>query len=102
MIIKDIVNNDLAHCNKAIRADKELREIEIETEGLIGKVERVTGKRLEELFIAYGARMVSIAYMQGIKDFNEMFIDLKADTNKIIEEMERRIVNDRGRVSNID
>ena len=98
MLIRDLVDNDLEHCNKAFRQDKELRSIEVEADKLIETLEGEKAKKLEELFNAYGARTARIAYLQGIKDFRELFVELKEDTNELIDKMDGRIVEDRERV----
>ena len=102
MIVNEIINKDLDQCSEAFKADNSLKELEKEIYKVIAEVDDEQGTKIEEIFSAYTSRAIRIASMQGIKDFNEMFIDLKADTNEIIEEMERRIVGDRGRVSNIE
>ena len=99
MIIKDIVDKDLEHCNKVFRQDKELKDIEREVDSIIDSLtDNVVAEKLEELFAAYGARTARLAYLQGIKDFRELFVELKEETNVVIDKMERRLVEDRERV----
>ena len=95
MILKDIVNNDMEHCDKVFRENKELRYIEEEAGRIIKTLDKEVGKEIQNLFIAHGARIASLAYMQGIKDFRDMFVDLQEDTNVVIDKMEQRIVEDR-------
>ena len=102
MLIRYLVDNDLEHCNKVFRQDKELKDIEREVDSIIDSLtDNVVAEKLEELFNAYGARTARLAYLQGIKDFRELFVELKGETNDIIEKMEQRIIGDRERVSNV-
>ena len=102
MIINEIINKDLDQCSEAFKADNSLKELETEIYKVIAEVDDEQGNKIEEIFSAYTSRAIRIAYMQGIKDFRELFVTIKEDTNMVIEKMEREIVGDRERVSNID
>ena len=78
MLIKQILQEDVSNCKEALNKDFELRELEIRFYELL---EEAGDKKyaLEDVFSAFVAKSIRIAYLQGIKDFAELHIMLKLD-----------------------
>ena len=85
MLLKQMIANDLRNCYEAASNDELLQRLESDfydyREGMDGKEFR----KLEEIFSEYMARVTRIAYLQGMKDFNELCLLLRENTNDIME-----------------
>ncbi|MBQ2935779.1 MAG: hypothetical protein IJD96_06065 [Lachnospiraceae bacterium] len=87
MIINLIANNDLDSCYAALRTDKELEMAEHELYSIIGQLEDSLKACIEENYSKYTSRAIRIAYIQGWKDFYELCLKLKDDTESILESL---------------
>ena len=85
MIVKEMIQNDLESCYEAINSDMELKELDRKFYSLEPEMDADTFRIVEELFSRYSVRMAHIAYVQGIKDFNELCLVLDEDTGDIIK-----------------
>ena len=76
MLLGQILQEDVKNCKKALDSDFELRELEIRFYELL---EGFDEKKyaIEDVFSAYVAKSIRIAYLQGIKDFADLHIELK-------------------------
>ena len=90
-MIERIVEKDLDNCYEGLRSNPELKENEKRLYRIIDKLDKEIGLELEDIFSSYTAKAVRIGYVQGIKDFNEMFVEIKGNVNEIIEEVEKGI-----------
>ena len=90
MIIDTIINNDLDRCHEALKKDKELQKAEMEFYNLLKQVEHSLQMKLEANYSQFTARAMRIAYLQGVKDFYELCMVLKEDTNRILDDMNNR------------
>lgn len=88
MIINEIIQNDLMSCDEAIQADSEINDIEKRLSNIIKEFDDSISNELEDLFISIMRRTESIAYLQGIKDFCTLFVDLKEDASTLLKRVE--------------
>ena len=85
MLIKKILEDDTRNCYAAIKADTQLAELD---KGFYGIADTMPDKdklEMESIFSEYMARVIRIAYLQGIKDFAELHVILKEDTTDILK-----------------
>jgi len=80
MLIKKIIEEDTRNCFEAMKKDLLLGELESQFYELAGD-----NFELEKVFSAYMARVIRIAYLQGMKDFVELCGVLKLDTQEILQ-----------------
>lgn len=85
MLLKQVIANDLKNCYEATSNDELLQSLESDFYSYRDKMDASDFRELEEIFSQYMARITRIAYLQGMKDFNELHIVLKEDTNSIME-----------------
>ena len=85
MLIKEILQEDVANCRESLQKDHELQDLEDKFYHLMESAKEVKFE-LEDVFSAYIARCIRIAYLQGIKDFAELFVVLKRNTHEILTE----------------
>ena len=83
MLIKEILQEDVANCREALQKDLELQELEEKFYQLLENAGEVK-LELEDVFSAYTAKCIRIAYLQGIKEFAELFVVLKMSTHEIL------------------
>lgn len=83
MLINTILKEDIIHCKEALNNDFELRELEIRFYELLEGVNENKFK-LEDVFSAFIAKCIRIAYLQGMKDFAELYVVLKLDVQDIL------------------
>lgn len=80
MLINKIIEEDTKNCHEAIQRDVELLDYEKQFYELMqGNLE------LENIFTSYMARVTRIAYLQGMKDFAELCVILRDDTQEILK-----------------
>ena len=84
MLLKEMIANDLKNCYEATSEDELLQSLESDFYSYRDKMDASDFRKLEEIFSEYMARVTRIAYLQGMKDFNELHIVLKEDTNSIM------------------
>lgn len=79
-IIDNIKENIEENCLQFMRDDVYLKSTEKEFyKALEEGCEQKEQIKIEEIFSKYTARLMELAYLQGIKDFNSLFEDLKQD-----------------------
>ena len=85
-ILNNILEKDLHNCYDAIKTDSVLTETEKQFYDLLKDTDKSCLLKMEEIFTAYTSQVMRIAYLQGLKDFNELFIELKAEPAAILAE----------------
>ena len=84
MLLKQMIANDLKNCYEATSNDELLQRLENDFYSFRNGMDGKDFTRLEEIFSEYMARVTRLAYLQGMKDFNELCLVLKENTNDII------------------
>ena len=84
MLLTDILVKDVEHCNEAVREAEKLRDIEAGFYTLGEGIDKEVFLQMESIFVGYCARLTRIAYLQGLKDFQELHLILKEDTVDIL------------------
>ena len=90
-LLNNIIENDSSNMNQIIISDKVLIATEKKFKELLAVTDRDYMLKAEAIFNEYMARVASIAYLQGLKDFNELFIELRADTLVILDDYEKSV-----------
>ena len=85
MLLKQMIANDLKNCYEATSNDELLQSLESDFYSFRDVVGISDFTKLEEVFSEYMARVSRLAYLQGMKDFHELCIELKEDTNDIMK-----------------
>lgn len=89
MVLLGIMENDLDSCSEVINSDKELIELDKEFYSLLDQLDDSLKIKLEDIYSSYNSRVMRIGYLQGFKDFYELCIVLKEDTDKLIKRLNR-------------
>lgn len=84
MLLKQMIANDLKNCYEATSNDELLKSLESDFYAYRNGMDGKDFTRLEEIFSEYMARVTRLAYLQGMKDFNELCLVLKENTNDIM------------------
>ena len=87
MLIEQILKEDVVNCREALKKDSELQELEEKFYELLKGTQKLK-LDIEDVFSAYTAKCIRIAYLQGIKDFAELHIVLKKSVSDILCGME--------------
>lgn len=85
MLIRKLLEEDTKKCYESISTDEELSRLDDEFYKMIAKLSDADRLEMEAVFSGYMARVTRIAYLQGMKDFQEMYIILKEDTDEILK-----------------
>ena len=85
MLLKQMIANDLKNCYEAASNDELLQSLESDFYSYRDGMDRNDFTRLEEIFSEYMARVSRLAYLQGMKDFHELCLELKENTNDIMK-----------------
>jgi hypothetical protein len=85
MLLKQMIANDLKNCYEAASNDALLQSLESDFYAYRAGMDRSDFARLEEIFSEYMARVSRLAYLQGMKDFHELCLELKENTNDIMK-----------------
>lgn len=85
MLINQIVDEDTSNCYKAMSEDEQLVEMENTYYAMLEELPEDFRFEMERVFSSYMIRVLRIAYVQGIKDFSELFIILKEDVQNILQ-----------------
>ena len=88
MLINQIMDGDIEGCRHALEADEPLKELEKELYSIVSKCPEEITFDVESTINAYIARVLRIAYLQGIKDFANLYITLKEDVHEILKKCE--------------
>lgn len=86
MLLKQMIANDLKNCYEAASNDELLQSLENDFYTYRNGMDGKDFTRLEEIFSEYMARVTRLAYLQGLKDFNELCLVLKENTNDIMNQ----------------
>ena len=85
MLLKQMIAYDLRNCYEAASNDELLQSLEKDFYSFRDGMDEDAFRKLEENFSEYMARVTRIAYLQGMKDFNELCLQLRENTNDIME-----------------
>ena len=85
MLLKQMIANDLRNCYEVASNDELLQRLESDFYAYREGLDVKGFTKLEEIFSEYMARVTRIAYLQGMKDFNELCLQLRENTNDIME-----------------
>lgn len=85
MLINQIMDEDTSNCYKAMSADEQLVSMEVQYYKLLEECTEEVRFEMEIIINRYMTRVLRIAYLQGIRDFSELFIVLKEDAQDILQ-----------------
>lgn len=85
MLLKQMIANDLRNCYEAVSNDELLQSLEKDFYSFREGMGEDAFRQMEEIFSEYMARISRLAYLQGMKDFNELCLQLRENTNDIME-----------------
>ncbi len=85
MLLKQIIAQDTHNCYEAVKDDELLQSLESRFYAFKDGMEKKDFSEMEEIFSQYMARLTRIAYLQGMKDFNELNLMLKENTSDILK-----------------
>ena len=84
MLIKQILDSDIANCYDALEKDEQLNAADDRFYSLLSNVSDELKFEMERSVSAYMARVTRIAYLQGIADFTRLFVVLKENPADIL------------------
>ena len=90
-MIERIVEKDLDNCYKELKENEGIQRYEKELYSILEGLDNKISMQIEDIFSGYTSKAIRIGYVQGIKDFNEMFVEIKGNVNEIIEKVENGI-----------
>ena len=85
MLINQIMDEDTSNCYKTMSEDEQLKGMEDQFYLMLEDCSEDFKFEMERVVSSYMTRVLRIAYLQGIKDFLELFIVLKEDTRNILQ-----------------
>ena len=85
MLINQIIDEDTSNCYKTMSEDEQLNGLEDQFYLMLEDCTEDFKFEMERVVSSYMTRVLRIAYLQGIKDFLELFIVLKEDTRNILQ-----------------
>lgn len=85
MLINQIIDEDTSNCYKTMSEDEQLKGMEDQFYLMLEDCSEDFKFEMERVVSSYMTRVLRIAYLQGIKDFLELFIVLKEDTRNILQ-----------------
>ena len=85
MLINQIIDEDTSNCYKTMSEDEQLSGLEDQFYLMLEDFSEDFKFEMERVVSSYMTRVLRIAYLQGIKDFLELFIVLKEDTRNILQ-----------------
>ena len=85
MLINQIIDEDTSNCYKTMSEDEQLKGMEDQFYLMLEDCSEDFKFEIERVVSSYMTRVLRIAYLQGIKDFLELFIVLKEDTRNILQ-----------------
>ena len=85
MLINQIMDEDTSNCYKTMSEDEQLSGLEDQFYLMLEDCTEDFKFEMERVVSSYMTRVLRIAYLQGIKDFLELFIVLKEDTRNILQ-----------------
>ena len=84
MLIKKILDADTVNCYEALKNDAQLKKTEDKVYSLLSGMPEDIRFDMERTISEYLARVTRIAYLQGMKDFAELYVILKLDVSDIL------------------
>ena len=88
MLIQQIMDNDVLSCPHAFKKDEQLKDLDDNLYAMLDKCPAEIYHDLELAVNKYVSRVIQIAYLQGLKDFAELFVILKEDAHEILQKYE--------------
>ena len=85
MLINQIIDEDTSNCYKTMSEDEQLSGLEDQFYLMLEDCSEDFKFEMERVVSSYMTRVLRIAYLQGIRDFSELFIVLKEDTRNILQ-----------------
>lgn len=85
MLIYQLLEEDVLNCHHAFKEDEQLNELEEKLYNLLATCPEELFPDLEQAVNEYKASVIRIAYLQGLKDFAELYITLKKDIHEILQ-----------------
>ena len=85
MLINQIIDEDTSNCYKTMSEDEQLKGLEDQFYLMLEECSEDFKFEMERVFSSYMTRVLRIAYLQGIRDFSELFVILKEDTQNILQ-----------------
>ena len=88
MLIQKIMENDIISCRHAFEKDEQLKDLDENLYEIMDKCPNEIFHDLELAVNKYVSRVIQISYLQGLKDFAELFVILKEDVHEILQKCE--------------
>ena len=85
MLIQQIMEVDKPSCYQAMEKDQQLKLMEDSFYMILSECSENVSFDMERTVNAYMSRVTRIAYLQGMKDFAEMFVVLREDIHEILQ-----------------
>lgn len=85
MLIKQILDADIANCYEALENDEQLKIIDDKLYSLLSELPKDVNFEMEATVSEYMARVIRIAYLQGIFDFTRLFVVLRENPQHILQ-----------------
>lgn len=85
MLIKQIMDADIANCYEVMENDEQLKIIDDKLYSLLSELPKDVNFEMEATVSEYMARVIRIAYLQGIFDFTRLFVVLRENPQHILQ-----------------
>ena len=85
MLIKQIMDADIANCYEVMENDEQLKIIDDKLYSLLSELSKDVNFEMEATVSEYMARVIRIAYLQGIFDFTRLFVVLRENPQHILQ-----------------
>lgn len=85
MLIKQIMDADIANCYEVMENDEQLKIIDDKLYSLLSELPKDVNFEMEATVSEYMARVIRIAYLQGILDFTRLFVVLRENPQHILQ-----------------
>jgi len=90
-LLNNILENDSDNINHILVKDEVLIEAEKKFYELLEDKGLDFTFAMEDVFNTFTVRVMRIAYLQGLKDFNYLFIELRPDASVILDDYEKSV-----------
>ena len=88
MLIQKILEGDKLNCCHALEADDLIKQLDEEFYSLLSKCPNEIYFDMERTVNEYIDRVTQITYLQGLKDFADLYITLNEDIHEILQKYE--------------
>lgn len=85
MLIKQIMDADIANCYEVMENDEQLKIIDDRLYSLLSELPKDVNFEMEASVSEYMERVIRIAYLQGIFDFTRLFVVLRENSQHILQ-----------------